>query len=304
MILVPTAEVLSKNKVIMIICDGMRADVSEEFGYVNSLCDNNLGVKGLSFCDSPSVSRTNYATLSCGLPAIIHGITSNLVLNKSKVRNIFTELAGNKNNKKTSAIVGSSWFYDLYGKDDKYNYIKHKEMNNDPGECINFARFFSDDIPKSIDSNVEGLAHTFQVADHLIYKYFPDYLLIHLITPDKIGHEKGIGREYRAEISMIDSILGATLPRWLGMGYDVIVTSDHGMSEHHNHGGSTCDVMQTPFYVLSKKGWKPSLDNMSHIDVAPLIIERILPDSDFRTYRDKLISDSGYNTKNKNTCIQ
>ena len=301
MIYVPTAEVLSKNKVIMIICDGTRVDASyQEFGYVNNLCDNNLGVKGISICDSPSVSKTNYATLCTGVPAIIHGITSNLVLGKSKMeRNIFREL--NENNK-TTAVVGSSWFYDLYGKDDKYNYIVHKELNNDPGEFINFGRFHSDDVPESIDSTVEGLAHNFQVSDHLIYKYIPDFLLIHLLSPDKIGHEKGIGREYRAEINMIDGILGAILPRWLDMGYNIIVTSDHGMDSNKNHGGVKCEVMETPFYVLSKKGWKPNLDNMKHIDVAPLIIERILPNSDFRSYRDKLIKDNNY--RFVNNCIK
>ena len=298
MIHVPTPSVLNKNKVIMIICDGMRADTAfEEFGYVNSLCDNGIGIKAISICDSPSVSRTNYTTLCNGLPAIIHGITSNLVLSKSKDRNIFEELV--KHNKKTG-IVGSSWFYDLYGKEDKYNYVLHKELNNNDGEVINYGRFYCDDVPTSVDSSVEGLAHTFQVSDHLIYKYSPDYLIIHLVTPDRIGHDKGIGLEYRAEINMIDKILGAVLPRWLDI-YDIIITSDHGMDINHNHGGSKCDVMKAPLYILSKKGWKPDLKNIYHLDLAPMIINRLLPNSDFESYCNALIEKNGYHRNS--TCL-
>lgn len=300
MISIPTVGSLKNNKVILIICDGARSDITfEEFGYVNSLCDNNIGIKGISICDSPSVSRTNYETLLSGIPSSIHGITSNLVLSKSMMpRNIFTEL---HRNNKTSGLVGSSWFYDLYGKDDKYNYLLHKELNNDEGECINYARFYSDDVPKSVDSSVEGLAHTFQISDHLIHKYMPDCLIIHPVTVDKIGHEKGIGLEYRSEINMIDKILGAMLPRWLNI-YDIIITSDHGMDKYNNHGGVKCEVMETPFYVLSKKGWKPNIDNMTHIDIAPLIIDRILPDNDFRKYRDEILNENNY--KHVNNCIK
>jgi predicted AlkP superfamily pyrophosphatase or phosphodiesterase len=284
----------------MIICDGMRADTAfEEFGYINSLCNNtNIGLRTISIVDNPSVSRTNYETLHTGVPALIHGITSNLVIQKSQMeRNVFKELVENG---KTTAIVGSSWFYDLYGKD-KYNYIQHKELNNITNENITYGRFFSDDIPDAVDSNVEGLGHTFQTADHILYKYFPDYLLIHVVTTDNIGHSKGVGIEYANEINMIDGILGATIPRWMNMGYDIIITSDHGMDSNNNHGGVKCEVMKAPFYLLSKKGWKPNIENMSHIDVAPLIVERILPNNNYRLYRDNLINNSDY--KRSHNCL-
>jgi len=300
MIRVPTSNVLTKNKIVMIICDGMRADTAfEEFGYINSLCNNtNIGLRTISMVDNPSVSRTNYETLHTGVPALIHGITSNLVIQKSQMkRNVFKELSKNG---KITAVVGSSWFYDLYGKD-KYNYIKHKELNKSEGEDITYGRFFSDDIPDSVDSNVEGLGHTFQTSDYILYKYLPDYLLIHVVTTDDIGHNKGVGIEYANEVNTIDNILGAILPRWLDMGYDIIITSDHGMDSNNNHGGIRCEVMKAPFYVLSKKGWKPNIENMSHIDVAPLIIERILPNNDYRLYRDNLIRNSDY--KHETNCI-
>ena len=300
MLQVPTPSTLKQNKIIMILCDGMRADIAfKEFGYVNSLCNNSsIGSRSTSIVDNPSVSKTNYETLHTGVPSLIHGITSNLIPGKSKMdRNIFRELSKEG---KTTAIVGSTWFYDLYGKD-KYMYIKHKELNKEDGEDITYGRFFSDDIPDAVDDTSEGLCHTFQNSDFLIYKYNPDYLLIHVMITDDIGHSKGIGKEYSNAVSKIDSVLGATLPRWFELGYDVIITSDHGMDPNHNHGGSKCDEMLAPLYVLSKKGWKVP-DNTNHIDVTGLILDRLLPNNNFKEYRDKLIQTSEY--KHNNGCIK
>lgn len=300
MIRVPTGKSLEKNKIILILCDGMRADTAfQEFGYINSLCDNSaIGIRSVSIVDNPSVSKTNYETLHTGVPALIHGITSNLIPGKSKMeRNIFKELTANG---RTTGVVGSTWFYDLYGKD-KYFYLNHKEINKEDNEVITYGRFFHDDAPDAIEESTESLVNTMQLSDVLIYKYLPDYLLIHIMTPDDTGHAKGIGKEYSNCISTIDKVLGATVPRWLDMGYDIIITSDHGMDINHNHGGSKCDEMKAPLYVLSKKNWKPIIDNMYHLDVAPLIIKRLLPNSDFEPYCDSLIEKSDY--KKNNVCL-
>lgn len=290
---VPTKTTLNRNKVILIICDGMRSDTAfNEFGYVNSLCFNsNIGKRTISVCDNPSVSRTNYETLCTGVPSLVHGVSSNLLTEKSKMsRNIFNELTKGG---KTTAVVGSSWFYDLYGKE-KYFYLKHKEINKHDSEPITWGRFFSDDCPDSVDDSSEGLAHTFQLADMIVYKYVPDFLLVHIMTPDNIGHSKGTGKEYSVAINSIDGACGAILPRWLELGYDIIITSDHGMDSNQNHGGSKCDEMLTPFFVLSKKGWDPLPEKMYHIYVAPMIIDRLLSGNDFREYCNKLIKESAY----------
>jgi len=270
---VSTPVSIKNNKVITILCDGMRADTArDEMGYINSLCDGDIGKRYISIVDNPSVSRTNYETLHTGVPSSVHGITSNLVLQKSKMENnIFRDV---KKNGGTSACIASSWFYDLYGKE-KYNYVKHKEINNDPTEDITYGRFFSDDIPTNVDNSCEGIGHIFQVSDFIIHKHTPTYVLIHIISTDKIGHEKGINSEYKNEVRRIDSILGAAVPRWFGLGYDIIITSDHGMDENNNHGGTKPCVTEAPLYILSKKGWKVDKNNFNHTDIAPMIMKRL-----------------------------
>jgi predicted AlkP superfamily pyrophosphatase or phosphodiesterase len=300
--LIPTLMTLKRKKIIMILCDGLRADTAQEqFGYINSLVDNgNVGIRTISIVDNPSVSRTNYETIHTGVPSLIHGITSNLVVEKSKMtRNIFkdiTEAGG------TTGVVGSSWLYSLYGKED-YLHYKHKELNKEDGEYITYGRFYSDDIPDEIKMNPEGIAHTLQMSNLILYKYHPDYLFIHLITPDIIGHHDGVGEKYNTEANRIDAALGVLVPHWLSAGYDIIITSDHGMDSDKNHGGKSCDVMKAPLYILSKKGWKPKLNDITyHTDLAPMILERLISDTDFRSYQESLISNSGYK-KEGNDCI-
>jgi predicted AlkP superfamily pyrophosphatase or phosphodiesterase len=126
------------------------------------------------------------------------------------------------------------------------------------------------------------------------------------MTPDDTGHSKGIGKEYSNCIGKIDSVLGATLPRWLDLGYDIIITSDHGMDINHSHGGSKCDEMLSPFYILSKKDWKPISkdEKMNHINVAPLIIDRVVGNSDYRSYVQKLIDNNSHYKMKDVDCLK
>ena len=123
-----------------------------------------------------------------------------------------------------------------------------------------------------------------------------------MLGPDKIGHTIGVGKEYSNEVSRIDSALGTTVPRWLEMGYDIVITSDHGMDTNNNHGGKRCEVMLAPLYIISKKGWKPDISDMYHIDIAPLILDRVVGSNDFRTYQKELLQKIGY--QRINDCIR
>ena len=273
----------------MVLLDGVRADTAFSYmGYLNSLCLNtDKGIRTTSICDNPSVSRTNYETLHTGVPSVVHGITSNLVNIKSQMpRNMFKEL---KQNGKTSGVVASTWFYDLYGKDN-YSHQKHKELDNLDVEDITYGRFYADNVP---DHNVASVAYSLQTADYLVHKYLPDYLLLHLVTPDHLAHENGIGREYNNEVNKIDVGLGALIPQWTKLVYEIIITSDHGMIDN-NHGGSQCEVIKVPLYIISSKGWKPDNRQYHHTEICPLIINRILPGSDYTVYLDSIMKDVSY----------
>lgn len=261
------------KKVILILCDGLKADIAlSEMGYLNLACSGN---KKKIVADLPSISRTNYESLHTGTPSHIHGVTSNIIQRKSLMKNnIFAYLTKNG---KSTACVGSSWFYDLYGKDD-FSFFTKKETEPNDKDNITYGRFYADN---GVENNINiDSKETLATANFLITKYLPDYVLIHILTPDNMGHTTGIDDNYYKEVHLIDEILGAAIPLWIQQNYSIIVTSDHGMSDHKTHGGINKEVVETPLFLINFSFLgETGLKRINKItDIAPLIIKTILPE--------------------------
>lgn len=48
----------------------------------------------------------------------------------------------------------------------------------------------------------------------------------------------------------MDSLLADLLPQWLGEGYQVLVTSDHGMNNDLSHGGTLPEERTVPLWLF------------------------------------------------------
>ena len=59
--------------------------------------------------------------------------------------------------------------------------------------------------------------------------------------------------QYRNRVLATDALSSQTLPEWMELGYDIIVTADHGMTSDGNHGGNTTDDRHVPLFVASNK---------------------------------------------------
>lgn len=278
------------NKVILIVCDGLRADIAhDQFGYVESLVSHHQGHSWEAYADHPSVSKTNYETIVTGMPSVHHGIVTNLMNRRTKMkRNIFTEL---KKHKRIAACIGSSWFYDLHGSHAPFEAKKHKEIN-DTKDNIPIGRFQTgEEVPT---------ADLLETADYVIHKYHPDFVLVHIQQTDHIAHTKGIGSVYIQEVEGIDELLGVYLPTWL-KDYTVIINADHGMDQHKNHGGLDCDVVQIPLYIICKhfRKHKYLMDLKKHkpiiyqADVARIVLD-LMGIEDFGKYQRKIWKQIDY----------
>jgi predicted AlkP superfamily pyrophosphatase or phosphodiesterase len=278
-----------RNKVIFILCDGLRHDMAaDQLGYIEALCHHGQGHRWTGYSDSPSVSKTNYETIVTGMPSLHHGFVSNLVQGKSQMKhNVFSEV---KKHKGITACVGSNWFYDLYGKGAPFQSRKHKEIN-DKNEIIQIGRYTSAEEVSSQD--------LLETSDHIIHKYHPDFLLIHVQSIDHIGHTKGIGKEYNQDIEGLDELLGIYLPQWLKT-YTVIIGADHGMDPYESHGGATCDTMHIPVYILDKHFRRNpyfkhllSKKYLHQTEMARIITE-IMGIKSFGLYQDKVFQKIKY----------
>lgn len=108
----------------------------------------------------------------------------------------------------------------------------------------------------------------------LVRRYSPDYLLIHPMGMDYLGETYGADSpEYRNNAIRQDVIIAPLLVEWLGKGYDVLVTGDHGISADHSHGGTTPDVRMVPLFHFKPdhQGSGNTGQVISQLQIAPTV---------------------------------
>lgn len=171
-----------------------------------------------------------------------------------------------KNNLKTAAAA-YHWVSELYNKS-PFNAIEDRIQLNSNGNIENGIFYYEDQYPDS---------HLFNDGEFLRISFNPDFLFIHSMNIDDAGHKFGSkSAEYACSISKADTVLGLYLPKWIEEGYNVIITSDHGMNENKIHGGNDYIQRYVPLYIFAKeenkiKKGEFTSDEVSQLYIAPLV---------------------------------
>lgn len=247
------------DKLIVVILDGCRYDTAvAQLGFMNHLVEHQRASLLRVKSEMPSNSRPLYEVLMTGVPTYENGIYSNYHAQRSKELSIF-ELV-----KKAGGTTGAAayyWYSELYNQA-PYNpltdRIQHQEQR-----LIQHGIFYSDDTyPDS---------HLFADANHMVDQYQPDFLVVHSMNIDDVGHKfTAASREYAAVVNRADSLLSVYIPEWLHKGYQIVVTADHGMDEDGLHGGSLAAHREVPFYVISEKRTQLCKENLPQLAAASL----------------------------------
>ncbi len=254
------------GKVVMVLCDGLGDEIARRrMGYMEHLVEESAATRYTSRAVLPTMSRPNYESLHTGVPPYRHGKTSNHASEPSNQPNVFaaTRAAG-----LTTAAVAFHWFSELY-HESPFDPIAHLEYD-DGKNGITYGRFYQHHAQPDSEMILRGVL--------LAGRYRPDYLLVHPMGIDNAGHDHGVAStEYAQAVSDIDELLADAVPRWLGLGYSVLVTADHGHDEHKYHGGTEDGVRNVPIYAVprdgSGRGVQPEL--LSHLQVAPTICKEL-----------------------------
>ena len=250
------------NNVVLVLSDALRYDTAVAgMGYLGHLVEINAASLYKVIGELPSMSRPMYETVHTGLPVTEHGVVSNQVVRRSKVPNIFQAA---RDAGKVTAAVAYSWFSELYNLT-PYDMIDHREVD-DESLLIQHGRFYFDDAYP--DSEL------FATAGMLIRKFSPDYLLVHPMGMDDLGHKHGAdSREYRNHAVHQDMMLSNLIPEWMERGYNILVTGDHGMNADHGHGGTTPHMREVPLYLIRPgvPGKGDTGDVVSHLQIAPTV---------------------------------
>lgn len=227
------------SKVILVVLDGLAYETAEQcLGFLHGLKEHNKATLYKVECELPSMSRPLYETILTGTAPVVNGIVHNHVIRRSNQESIFSlaRKAG-----LTTAAASYHWVSELYNHA-PYDPVKDR-YTDDPEQLIQHGIFYHEDhYPDS---------HLFLDAEHLRCKYDPDFLLIHPMNIDHSGHREGFdSARYRNAARMADMHLSEHLRNWMELGYQVMVTADHGMNNDRSHGGILPCERDVPLFVI------------------------------------------------------
>ncbi|RUT35870.1 alkaline phosphatase family protein [Paenibacillus zeisoli] len=253
------------SKVIMIVLDGLKYETARaSMGYLNHLVEVSQAACYKVRSELPSLSRPLYEVLLTGTPCSVNGITANHIVRLSHQKSVF-HLAVEQGLK--TAAAAYYWVSELYNRA-PFERIEDREQHNE-ALPIQHGKFYFDDVyPDS---------HLFVDAEVLRQQYDPDFLYIHPMGIDDIGHKfTSDSKEYRGKALEADMILATFVPLWMSSGYEIIVTSDHGMNSDGHHGGTGDEERDVPFYAIGSMfspGEYP--DEIPQLVVAPLLCQML-----------------------------
>ena len=239
-----------RNKVILIVIDGLAWQVAHDcLGYLQALREAGHASLYRFDCALPSLSRPLYECILTGVEPVDSGIVHNGITRRSNQQSLFhlARQAG-----LTTAAAAYHWISELYNQS-PYDAARDR-FTDDETLAIQHGVFYHvDDYPDS---------HLLLDAETLRLRHDPDLLLIHPMNVDDAGHRFGLdSAEYRNSARRIDVLLSGWLPQWVDAGYQIMVTSDHGMNQDHSHGGRLPEERQVPLFVLGKRfSHRPGLE--------------------------------------------
>ncbi|WP_044895707.1 alkaline phosphatase family protein [Bacillus alveayuensis] len=251
------------NKVIAVVIDGLRYDkASEALGYIQHLVEANQAAFYKVKSELPSLSRPLYEVLLTGTKASENGITANQIVRLSKEKSLFHLT---KENGLRNAAAAYYWVSELYNRA-PFDFIEDR-LQIDESKPIQYGSFYwEDDYPDS---------HLLADAESLRRKYNPDFLYIHPMGVDLKGEQFGSeSKEYREQVLRIGQLLAQLVPIWMKEGYHIVITSDHGMSESGNHGGTTQGEREVPLFIISSEV-EPGVyeEEVPQLAIAPLVCQ-------------------------------
>lgn len=250
------------SKTIFILLDACQYEAgTRNLGYLEHMVETKQAAKYKVKGELPSLSRPMYATLLTGLPVSKHGITVNEQQETLTCESVYSMC---KAQRKTTAAAAYHWMSELYNRN-PFRIPKDRIQINGEGNIDYGIYYWEDMYPDS---------HVFADGEYLRKTYDPDFLMLHTMCIDFMGHRYGSEtQQYELAIAMTGNIMASFIPKWLKEGYNVVITADHGMNKYGIHGGTDNAQRDTPLYIFSDqvKGGSFEEAYISELYVAPLL---------------------------------
>ncbi|WP_428776209.1 alkaline phosphatase family protein [Vibrio sp.] len=230
------------SKVILVVLDGLNYQVARQcMGYLNGLLEQQRATLYQIECELPSISRPLYECILTGVRPVDSGIVNNQIVRLSHHESVFS-LARRQN--KVTAAAAYHWVSELYNRA-PYQAVRDRFTEDSQLNIQHGCFYHWDSYPDEA---------VLLDAEHLRQRLQPDFLLIHPMNIDDAGHQYGLdSAQYRNSARNVDSLLGEYIDNWLTDGYQVMITSDHGMNQDCSHGGILAEERQVPLFVIGDR---------------------------------------------------
>jgi predicted AlkP superfamily pyrophosphatase or phosphodiesterase len=261
-----------EQRLVLIVIDGLGYQTSvNHCGFLESLVHGGKARRWKMRAVLPTLSLPCYETIHAGTDPHEHGILTNDHRRLSKGPHTFGEVRAVGG--RTGAVAHMN-FSELYNGA-PYDPLTDHEYD-DEARPVQHGRFYDPAYYTKFNLGILSDRDLFTKTTLLMRRFRPNYLLVHSLCCDSVGHAYGgASTEYQTQAGMVDDQIAFFVQHWWDAGYRVMVTADHGMSADGNHGGTTDDVRYVAFYELGhpEPGEAPEIADQRAI--APTVLSRL-----------------------------
>ena len=227
----------------------------------------------------PSTSASCYASIHTGVSPQVHGVTGNDTIFRLSKPDIFSQ--ARKSDLITGAVTHSFWS-EFFNRA-PFDPLRDIEYDEPESQSINHGRFYTMAGYGHNNQMTPSDADLFASLTMLCQRFVLDYGILHTCTLDSMGHRfYHDSPEMDHACFMMDYMLAPWITKWRDMGYQVIVTADHGQDGRGHHGGQ--DPLQQDF-ALYYFGDAQAVDmnkTLDQLQLAPTILSLLgaaIPDT-------------------------
>ena len=227
----------------------------------------------------PSTSASCYASIHTGVSPQVHGVTGNDTIFRLSQPDVFSQ--ARKSDLITGAVTHSFWS-EFFNRA-PFDPLRDIEYDEPESRSINHGRFHTMAGYGQNNQMTPSDADLFATLSMLCQRFGLDYGILHTCTLDSMGHRfYHDSPEMDHACFMMDYMLAPWIIKWRDMGYQVIVTADHGQDERGHHGGH--DPLQQEFalYYFGDAQAVEVDTSLDQLQLAPTILSLLgatIPDT-------------------------
>ena len=261
------------TKLLLIIIDGVPyRNFRRLFGNLEGWVDSGDARVWKQRSVLPSISAPCYASIHTGVAPAQHGCTGNHDVTRLAHADVFSQ--ARQAGAVTGAVAHSFWS-EFFNRA-PFDMVRDIEYDEPESTTINHGRFHTMTGYGLINQMTPSDTDLFATLTMLCERFGLDYGMYHSCTLDSMGHRFFHDcQEMDHACAVMDEMLAPFIRRWRALGYEIIVTADHGQDARGHHGGRDPLQQETALYYFGEaKGPEPDVV-IDQLQLAPTILSRL-----------------------------